>query len=185
MRFARRWLLSSNSFGVVKMDDDAFNEWLGAAMRFVTAGDMHIPLQNCAQLCKMQVAKEFAGEVNPYGVPWEEWHFSAEYPPVDHKTLQASGALMASFITQHAGHVEEVGEREMIVGSELVYAGIHDQGATFITGIWLFGRDGGAIPPGTEITIPQRQIVGWNDELTEKCYDEISDFVRKGLGQVT
>lgn len=131
-------------------------------------------MHECCDVLRQQVTREFALEQDPFGAPWKQWYWSASYPVSPHKTLQASGMLMASFVTQQAGHIERVDGNSLAFGSEVKYAGIHQDGATFRLGIWLFGRAGGVKRPGDMITIPARPIVGWPEDTIAACGDIVA-----------
>lgn len=157
--------------------------FLEQSFQILVSAPIPVAMQKCVDLARDQVTQQFETESDPEGNPWPEWEWTSEYPVVEHPTLDHTGMLKASFLTQQAGHVEEVNERDLIFGSEVNYANIHDQGASFILGIWLFGRHGGALRPGTRITIPQRQIVGWSEKTLALCDDAILDeFERQIFG---
>lgn len=133
-------------------------------------------MDKCVDLAREQVTKQFEGEMDPDGNPWPPWQWTSDYPPEPHKTLQLTGTLKQSFTSTHGANVEVVEDRSLTYGSNLKYASIHDQGASFVLKIWLFGRNGGALPPGTKITIPARPIAGWSQETLERCETVIADY---------
>lgn len=133
----------------------------------VAAGDFTEAFSDIAHgPLSQQIRREFDLEVGPDGNPWEPWHFRTPWAPEDHPTLRVSGDLYWSYLAG-ADHVESFGPQEMEFGSALPYAGIHQDGATFTTGIPMVSRTGGWIAAGTQITIPARPVVGWADETVE------------------
>ena len=132
--------------------------------------DMSAPLKEIAEKpLAQQIRRSFDLEVGPDGTAWEPWHFRAPWSPEEHPTLYVSGALFESYLPGGAHHIQEIGPKEMEYGSDLPYAEIHQNGATFTLGIPLIGRDGGGIAAGTQITIPARPVMGWAEETVAEA----------------
>lgn len=130
-----------------------------------------------------QVEASFASESGPDGTPWEPWHYRTWWAPEEHPTLFVSGKLKDSFTGGGEGHHEIVDAQEFEWGSDLIYAGIQNYGASFVLGIDLVGRDGvGYLPAGHQITIPQRPIVGWSEDTIAKAEAILYDYIADQLG---
>lgn len=132
-------------------------------------GDLSGAMLRCRDVVRDQVLHEFATESDPFGVPWTPWYWTSEYPAQEHPTLQLSGLLRASFVTEQAGHIEEVTPNSLEFGSEVQYAMSHQEGGKRITTVDLYGRQGGFLAAGTEINLPARPIVGWPEETIVEC----------------
>ena len=141
------------------------------------AGSFEPAIQDCEEHLQAQVTKQFESCTNPDGEAWVPWYWSED--PENHpaETLFASGRLRDSFMHDSADHVEEIGGRDLVWGTSVEYAAIHDQGARIVTGVDLYGRAGGYLPKGSIIEIPQRQIVGWAEDTVEQCEASIVEYV--------
>jgi len=126
---------------------------------------------------KKQIQNQFDREQAPDGSAWQPWHYRRLSTSADHKTLQASGDMMRSFLGEGSGHVESFGSHDLEWGSDIAYAEIHDTGATITVGVWLFGKAGGVIRPGDQLNIPERPIVGWSEKTLDDCADMISEHI--------
>lgn len=127
-----------------------------------------------------QYRDQFAAQSGPNGEAWEPWHFRHPMAPDDHPTLQVSGRLAGS-LQGGADGVEEIGERSLVHGTRVPYAGIHQDGATFRTGVWLIARDGWYLPPGSRITIPARPFVGISEETLDAACEHVADHIVDSL----
>lgn len=134
-------------------------------------------MQACRDVLKAQMIHQFETETDPFGSPWEPWYWSSDYPAEEHKTLQHTGTLMASLVGNGLGHVEEISGDELVYGTQIVYAGKHQEGGTFTTEVDLYGRHGGYLPAGTEIKLPARPIIGWPDATIVKCEQAIVEDI--------
>lgn len=145
------------------------------------------PLSDVEVLLEEAHQEYFDNRAGPSGEPWQEWYFRSLDAPEEHPTLEVSGALRDSMRTGGTGNISEITDRSLTWGSGLVYAGIQNFGATFRLGVFLIGRDGGRIPPGTEITIPQREFMGLTDEKTDEITallaESVIEQIKRGAGQ--
>lgn len=118
----------------------------------------------------------FLGSFGPSGEDWKPWYWRDPDVSNDHPTLIAHGRLRDSLVTLSPDHIEAIAPREMTWGTSVPYAGVHNFGAVVtVGGKGLVGRFGGFIPPGSKLTIPQREHVGMNDETTTNVVDKVAD----------
>lgn len=119
----------------------------------------------------------FLGEFGPSGRDWQPWRWRSPDAPADHPTLNVSGRLRDSLVTENGDHVEEVDSRELTWGTAVPYAGIHNfGGVTTAPATGLVGRFGGYLPPGKQINIPQREFVGITPEITTNYVETVADW---------
>ena len=109
---------------------------------------------------------------------WPDWEFRSAKAPEEHKTLIVSQRLAFSMQPDGPDNVLKVDETEMVYGTAVEYAPIHNYGATIRTGIPLYRRGSGTyLPEGSMLTIPPREFIGLTDthidELAELCADWI------------
>lgn len=163
----------------MKIEDILGNTSLVANSLFGSGGsvDVHEALTGCRDVLRSQVLQEFHTESDPFGEPWEPWYWTSDYPPEEHPTLRHTGLLYGSFVSDGAGHVEEITNNELVFGSSVTYAMKHQEGASEVLAINLFGRHGGMLKAGSQIEIPARPIVGWPDETIVQCGDLIRDEI--------
>lgn len=125
-----------------------------------------------------QHAEYFATESGPDGERWEPWFWRSLSASDTHPTLDSSGELRESLLPGNLGHVEDIQPDSLTWGTDLPYAGIHQEGAVMRTGVPLTSRGGiWFLPAGTEIEIPQRKFVGMNEALLTKLQNKIADHV--------
>jgi phage virion morphogenesis protein len=121
-------------------------------------------MQECAVLMKQSVRDNFTSSATPDDENWPP----RKDPGDGHPLLTESGALLQAAVGGGAGHLEEVGDREVAMGvdgSVIPYAATHN-----------FGRDTGRGAP-----IPQREFAGLRIEHEEACEQVIEDFVFQEL----
>lgn len=120
----------------------------------------------------------FSRSAGPSG-PWAPWKFRSLDAPEEHNTLIASQRLAFSLQPgSRPDHVEEISESELVYGTSVEYASIHNEGATITTGVPLISRDKSAyIPAGTQVVIPQREFVGFSAPDTEFIVDQLADYI--------
>lgn len=103
--------------------------------------------------------------VDPDGVPWPK-SFRVESGQGG-KTLYDQGNLLASI-------TEEPAPREVTVGSNLIYAGVHQTGATIrpkTAGALFFTLADGTKVMAGEVTIPARPYIGISDGERENILE--------------
>ena len=88
------------------------------------------PLKSCKVLIVADVKENFAGGHTPEGQPWPPLAF----PRVSggDKPLRDRGILMASITTGGRGHIEQISETSLTVGTNLEYAKLHQEGGVIV-----------------------------------------------------
>lgn len=92
-------------------------------------GSYQEPLRTCLVLIKADVKDNFSGGHGPDGEGWAPLAFAR--PRGGDKPLRDTGLLMASITsTGGQGHVEQLTDRDLVVGTNLGRAAIHQYGGT-------------------------------------------------------
>ena len=137
----------------------------------VAAGDLS-PLMDEIGAYLEQMARDRIEATNtaPDGTPWTP---SGRVAEEGGKTLFASGRLAAS-LTHLAGR------DQVQIGSNLIYAGVHQEGRTItpVTGDALhFVLPNGQHVTVGSVTIPARPYLGVSDEEELAIYDMVEDYL--------
>ncbi len=101
--------------------------WADAKAQNVAALSFEKPLKSCLVALKADVKENFAGSHAPDGTPWTPLKFPRVRSKGQDHPLRDRGLLMAS-ISAGEGHVESVDSHSFEVGTNLVYAAIHQHG---------------------------------------------------------
>jgi phage virion morphogenesis protein len=136
------------------------------------AADLTPLMDNIGALVE-QSTKDRISETNvsPEGAPWPK---SLRAQEDGGKTLFASGILAAS-ITHNAGR------QSVEIGSNLIYAGVHQTGATIVpksADVLTFQLPGGQFVQVGSVTIPARPYLG----LSADDIDDITDLTERHFG---
>jgi phage virion morphogenesis protein len=113
----------------------------------------------------------FESQVDPEGNPWEPlqpWYAALKR---NSRILTESGALLGSVVWEAAG-------RELAIGSNLIYAGVHQAGMTIRAktpgGLMIFhnslGKAWGGAP---EVYVPARPFLGISTEDERAVLDQV------------
>ena len=120
------------------------------------------------------VRDRFEHQVDPEGNPWEP--LQPWYAPMkrNSRILTESGALVGSMVWEAAGH-------ELAVGSNLVYAGVHQEGMTIRAktpgGLMIFHDSlGNAWGAAQEVYVPARPFLGISAE-DERAVGDVVETV--------
>jgi phage virion morphogenesis protein len=113
--------------------------------------------------------------VDPDGHPWEELNPAYEMGKKGPGILRESGmrgGLQGSITFDVAG-------RELAVGSNKIYAAVHQFGAVIRpkNGPYLIFRMGGALVKARQVTIPARAYLGFGDEDEDTVLDVAEAFL--------
>lgn len=84
------------------------------------------PLKQCKVLIVADVAQNFRDAHGPDGEPWAP--LAHPRPAGGDKPLQDKKLLMASVTGNAVGHVEELTDTTLVIGTNLEYARIHQEG---------------------------------------------------------
>jgi phage gpG-like protein len=155
---------------------EQLDQHFAGVSRSLAAMDWGPALDKCADKLQTQVESTFAQQTSPSGVAWPEWFFfdPRESSPT-HDTLNATGRLLGSLKRGGSDHIESITRDELVYGTSVPYAGIHDEGAVVTTGVALYSRGGRFLPAGSTINIPQRQFSGFTEETLVACGELIAD----------
>ncbi|RJE87133.1 phage virion morphogenesis protein [Paracoccus onubensis] len=142
---------------------------LGAVSAFdqaAAASEDMFPLMDAIGRVLVNGAVERIGvtNVDPDGVPWPQ-SFRAEV--FGGPTLHATGNLMRSIVSAPES-------RQVTVGSNLIYAGVHQEGAVIraktAKGLFFMLADGEEVVVG-EVWVPRRPYLGISDAEEEDIAD--------------
>lgn len=118
----------------------------------------------------------FLGEFGPSGKDWQPWRWRSPDAPENHPTLNVSGRLRDSLVTDNGDHIEQTDARELTWGTAVPYAGMHNfGGVSTVPAGGLVGRFGGYLPPGKQIVLPQREHVGIDGEKVDQYTETLAD----------
>ena len=146
---------------------DGFADWLKKLEGQIVSINFNLAFTEIEAVLEQAHQQRFLSKKTPTGNSWPEWFFTTPENPL-HDTLEVSGKLRESLQMGGDGHISTKTENELIWGTNVKYAGIHNYGATITTGIWLMARGGKwRLPPGSTLHIPQREFMGLNEEITE------------------
>lgn len=121
------------------------------------------PLKTTAFFLASRARQCFDESHDPSGVPWAPLkNPSARRGGPGAKPLRDTGMLMASLAGQGSGHVEQVSDVALAWGTNVSYAGYHQEGT---------GR------------IPARPFLGITPEMESRIVEIILDHVRRALTQ--
>jgi phage gpG-like protein len=106
------------------------DRWAGELI-LAHAADLNytVPLQRSAVAVKADMRENFQGSHGPEGTPWPALRFPRGHGRGGGKPLLDSGLLMASTTAAGQGHIEEVGEHRLEIGTNLDRAAVHQHGA--------------------------------------------------------
>ena len=120
------------------------------------------------------IGRIHAGGPAPDGTAWAPRHPAYRNP---HPLLNREGGLVDS--------IEGEGDADSAVwGSPLVYARVHQLGATIVPreSVALHFRLGGADVYARSVTIPQRQYLGWGADERRGAGDVVEAWLERTLG---
>lgn len=143
-----------------------------------------------AEVARSLVAQEFEGSRDPYGRPWAPLKRRKGQPLLD------TGRLRNSF------GVDSFSDNSFRFGTDVVYAGVHQDGATFTQaarvnahkrgGQFLSRKAAGSesrkklkvsFSPEHQVEVPQRQILPEGD-LPDAWADEFGEVAEQLLGDL-
>jgi phage gpG-like protein len=166
---------------LAKRLNDAGNS-MGAGLNLAPA------MKQCALMVSADAQLNIAEGHAPDGTP---------YPPLkrprkdgSNVPLRDKGLLLASITP--ASIATEIGPMSFSAGTNLEYAAIHNFGGTISipekrrTKPWVFPGPGGKMIftrhiRAHTVTIPQRQFLGWSDQLLQDCADACAEYAAKLL----
>lgn len=142
----------------------------------VAAGDLSPLMDNIGALLE-QSSRDRIGStgISPEGVPWPP---SLRVEIEGGKTLFDTGALAGSLS-------HRAGRREVQVGSNVIYAGIHQTGGTIVpktADALRFALPGGGFAVVGRVTIPPRPYLGISDTDGEEIEQLAVDHLAAAIG---
>ncbi len=161
--------------------------WAQQAGRNLTGMSFRQPLQVCAVLVRSDVLSNFQGSHDPLGNPWPPLRRPRANSKGGDKPLLDTGILQASVTGRGQGHVEEITDTQLIVGTNLDYAAIHQYGGTVDVPekkrqkpwVWM-GPDGPVFTrkiKAHQVQIPQRQFLGFSEKVTGEIQQVFAEFM--------
>lgn len=107
-------------------------DWASRANGDMESLNLQEPLKQCAGVIASHLKKTFGAGTSPDGTPFLPIRgFRQRATPFTGKPLQRDGLLMASITAQaHANQIVRASARELVFGTNLEYAGIHQEGGT-------------------------------------------------------
>ncbi len=114
------------------LDLTGLGQWAEQSGRSLTGTSFAKPLKACQVAVVASTKENFAGSHEPDGTPWKPLAWPSPAGRTDGKPLHASGLLMASLSARGTGQgaIREITDTEMIFGTNLDYAEIHQKGGT-------------------------------------------------------
>lgn len=135
-------------------------------------------LATVTEVLEAKHADHFTTESGPTGDKWQPWFYRSLEAQDNHPTLDVSGRLKGSLRAGNEGHVQTIRNNELVWGTNIEYARIHQDGGTIVTGIPLVGRGNVVyLPPGSTLNIPQREFVGLDEPVTDEITQLIAEHV--------
>jgi phage virion morphogenesis protein len=157
--------------------------------------DLSVPMRIIAELVKSSIKKNFATGAAPDGTPWlplKRPRQGKRHKGSSAQPLRDTGLLMASVTSAGPHHLETIGSNFLEIGTNLVYAGVHQFGATINQAErhrrkpWVFTNEQGAtiftrrIRAHT-VRLPARPFLGFSDELVQDISDVLGEALEKAL----
>jgi phage gpG-like protein len=157
---------------------DQFAAFAGQSADQLNRIDFTVPMKQTAVLLTADTKENFAGGHDPDGVPWLPLKRPRANSRGADKPLRDKGLLMASVTAGGLGHVEQISANQLIWGTNLDYAAVHQFGAKIQKRErtrrkpWVFpGGDGKPVFTrkirAHAVVIPQRRFLGWSPRLRE------------------
>lgn len=154
------------------------------------------PLKAAAVMLAASAKECFEQGQSPAGVPWAPLKRPRANSKGGDKPLRDKGLLMASLTARGMNHIEDITDDRLEFGTNLDYAGIHQDGGTIHfpdkrrgpgEKPWVFpGPDGNPIftrhIKEHDVTIPARPFLGISDSLAEQVGEMLADEVERQLG---
>lgn len=174
---------------VLEITPDGFAALLGRKADELAHIDLTVPLRRIAVLARSSVLENFSGSHSPEGIPWLPLRHRRANSKGEDKPLRDTGVLMASVTASgSAGHVEAITSRSLKLGTNIVYAAVHQFGHTFQRPArrrdkpWVFVGRGGATVFTRSIrahtqTVPARPFLGWGDQLLHRSGQILAEYL--------
>lgn len=163
----------------LQMSLDQFASFCEAKAKAFQQTDLRKPLTAIKVLLIADVRDNFHGSHAPDGTAWLPLkNPSKRRGGASAKPLRDTGLLMASVTAQGRGHVERIGEHELVLGTNLDYAAVHQFGATIFfperrrRKPWVFESGGRKVFTrrirAHTVTIPARPFLGFSERAINR-----------------
>lgn len=152
----------------ITIDDQDVNDAL--ARLYAAAGDVTPALKNIGEFEAKTTRGRFLSQTDPEGKPWKTLN------ELYAKTKKGPGILRGA--TRDLSQIIwQLAEGGVEIGSNVVYAGVHNEGATIIPkdAAALVFSMGGQTFKVKSVTIPQRQFLGWNEASIQEAIAIVQD----------
>lgn len=158
------------------VDDAAAQSGLAALAR--ASGDMTDLMDKIGRRLVSDTDRRFETETAPDGKPWKP----------SHRAIETGGQTLTDKETLRDSISHQAGPRSVAIGTNLIYAAVHQAGAEIrpkATKALRFRLPNGAWVSVGKVTIPARPFIGLSDE-GEAAIDELVinwlDGVARGAG---
>lgn len=113
------------------------------------------------------------------GGRWKKWMWQTyrtmQLQPAGHDTLVASGRLMNSLVRGGPENIDEVSVRDGMFGTAVPYAGLHQQGGSYILEEALYGYSYGYKAAGERHDVPARPFLYFTEGMASALAGQVAD----------
>lgn len=152
----------------ITIDDQDVNDAL--ARLYAAAGDVNPALKNIGMAEAKTTRARFVSETDPEGKPWQTLN------ELYARTKKGPGILRGA--TRDLSQIVwQLAEGGVEIGSNVVYARIHNEGGTIVpkNAAALVFSMGGQTFHVKSVTIPQRQFLGWSETSIQEALAIVQD----------
>lgn len=176
----------------LEMTLDQFASYCQARAEGIARGSFRQPLTAVKVLLVADVRDNFDQGHAPDGAAWLALkNPSQRRGGASAKPLRDTGLLMASVTAQGAGHVERLSDTELVLGTNLAYAGVHQHGATIFfperrrQRPWVFEVGGRKVFTrrirAHTVTIPARPFLGFSARALDRIDKIFAEFLEERM----
>jgi phage gpG-like protein len=169
--------------------------WANRKAEDIAHLDMTPALKTVSVMLSAEYKSNFDESHGPDGIPWLPLKHPRANSKGGDKVLRDKGLLMASGTAGATGHVQIVEAWQLIWGTNLVCAAVHQYGHTFNVPTryrpphlkpWVFTADDGRKIftrkiKGHTWLLPARPFVGWSTHATEQAGLILGDFWERAV----
>ena len=174
---------------------DQLPQWADRQERSLPQLDYGPVFATIKVLLSSYTKQNFDGSHEPDGTPWLKLQHPR--PRGGDKPLRDTGLLMASVVGNGPDHYERIEKARMEWGTNLDYAGVHQEGALihhpeqtrpYPAKPWVFLDPDSNETVFTrrirahDVLIPARPFLGINDELAGDITEAVGEFVARNAG---
>jgi phage gpG-like protein len=163
----------------LEMSLEDFPAFLEAKANGLSRLSLREPLTAAKVLLVADVRENFDQGHDPDGVAWLPLkNPSQKRGGASSKPLRSTDLLMASVTAQGKGHIEKLTDTELVLGTNLEYAGVHQFGATIFfpekrrSRPWVFMSGGRKVftrrVRAHQVVIPPRPFLGFSERAVDR-----------------